>query len=206
MKTGLYLLFLFTAFTGLSNRYIKHFGSYRQDSYYKEKVYAEQDVNTFFQIKDIQQTVTIDSVDIHLLDACLFFAANKLRAMHQLPLLIFSDKLQNAAAMHSYQMSVHHFFAHENTYVNKLKDPELRIRYAGIRSTATAENCWKQSLDADDTISYMRLAEEIIEGWYQSPGHRSNLMSRQVKFMAVIAARESYHNEAYIVVTQDFCN
>jgi uncharacterized protein YkwD len=204
MRPIIYIVLLFQFFAGYSNRYTRHFILYQQSSYYKSKVYTEQSVASFYGLREIQKKVSTDSFDIHLFDACLFFAANKLRAMHQFPPLVFDDKLQQAAAMHSYQMSEHHFFEHENTYVKKLRDPELRIRYAGVKCNGSAENCYKRSLDADEEISYIQLAQEVVEGWYHSPGHRHNLMNTQLKHMGIVTATEYLNNEMYIVVTQDF--
>lgn len=199
-------ILFFSFLSGFSNRYLKHFKAYQQYSFYKEQVYGVQDIQSFFQLKDIQQQVGEDDLDIHLLNACIFFAANKLRVLHHLPPLLFDRPLLDAAAMHSYQMATHHFFEHENAYEKKLRSPEMRMRYAGIKFRASAENCAKETFDADDEITYIRLAEDIVEGWYNSPGHRSNLMNRELKYMAVAAAIEEIRDEVYIVVTQDFYN
>jgi uncharacterized protein YkwD len=188
---------------GFSNPYLKKFDAYQQKSYYEHQVYQEHTFQTFYQLDAIRATVSADAPDLHLLNACLFFATNKLRAMKQKPLLQYDARLKDAAAMHSYQMATRHFFEHNNYYESKIKTPENRLHYVGIKYSMYAENCSKEYLD-DDEISYIELAQQIIEGLYNSPPHRTNLMMSALKYCALSAAIEKDKKDIYVVVTQNF--
>lgn len=186
-----------------ANPYLKKFEAYQQKSYYEQKVYQEHTFQSFYLLEDIQQPISLESFDVHLLNACLFFATNKLRAIKNKPPLQFDAKLKDAAAIHSYQMATRHFFNHYNYYESKIKTPENRLHYVGINYSMYAENCSKRYLE-DDAISYIQLAQQIIEGWYNSPGHRTNLMMPTLKYCALSAAIEKSKKDVYIVVTQNF--
>ncbi len=188
---------------GFSNPYLKKFYAYQQKSYFEHNVYQEHTFQTFYKLEAIRQVVSVDSPDLHLLNACLFFATNKLRAMKNKPLLQFDDKLKNAAAIHSYQMATRHFFAHNNYFDSKIKTPENRLQMVGIKYSMYAENCSKKYLD-DDGITYIELAQQIIEGFYNSPPHRTNLLLNILKYCALSAAIEKNKEDVYVVVTQDF--
>lgn len=203
MKKVFFFFLLLITIIGFSNPYLKKFDIYQQASYYKNQVYKEHTFQTFYLLPDIKKTVSSDSFDVHLFNACLFFATNKLRAIKKKPLFMFDKNLKEAAAIHSYQMAANHFFAHENNQEKKIYNPKNRLQYVGIKSTIVAENCSKEFIEEDD-ISYINLAQEIIEGLYNSPPHKSNLMHTGLRYCALAAAIEKVKNNVYILVTQDF--
>jgi uncharacterized protein YkwD len=204
MKKVFFPFLLMITVIGFSNPYLKKFDTYKQASYYKNQVYKEHTFQTFYLLEDIKKTVLTDSFDVHLFNACLFFATNKLRAIKKKPLFIFDKKLKEAAAIHSYQMATNHFFAHENNYESKIKTPKSRLSYVDIKSIIVAENCSKEYVEEDDDITYIELAQQIIEGLYNSPPHKSNLMHTGLRYCALAAAIEKVKNNVYILVTQDF--
>ena len=205
MKQVFFFIFLQITIITFSNPYLKKFDTYQQASYYKNQVYKEHTFQTFYLLEDIKKTVSADSFDVHLFNACLFFTTNKLRAIKKKPLFVFDKKLKEAAAIHSYQMATKHFFAHENNYESKIKTPKSRLFYVDIKSTTVAENCSKEFIEEDD-ITYIELAQQVIEGLYNSPPHKSNLMHTGLKYCALAAAIEKVKNTVYILVTQDFYN
>lgn len=79
----------------------------------------------------------------------------------------------------------------------------LGLQYVGIKSTIVAENCSKEFIEENE-ITYINLAQEIIEGLYNSPPHKSNLMNTCLKYCALATAIEKVKNTVYILVTQDF--
>lgn len=78
MKTPLLLLFLFLG-SGNAEKFLNDVPLYSNESYFKEKVYAEHDWKSFMQLKDANEIVNPDNYDLHLLNAAVFFSTNKLR-------------------------------------------------------------------------------------------------------------------------------
>ncbi len=205
MKLFCVILFLPILVFPRGNKFLKKFTDYNKKSYYAESVYKEHTWQTFYALNDVHQTVQTDSIDLHLLNACLFFTTNKLRTMYKLPMLTMDIRLKNAASIHSYQMSIHHFFSHDNPYVDAIKTCSDRLKICGIQPGAgNAENCHKTIVD-DNSLTYIELAQKVIESFFQSPGHKKNLMYQAFKYAACGVAYDFKEGEElYLLVTQDF--
>jgi uncharacterized protein YkwD len=205
MKLFCIIIFLpFTLFSN-ENKFLKKFTNYIKTSYYAENVYKEHSWQSFYALNDVHQTIQTDSIDLHLLNACLFFATNKLRAIYKLPAFTMDIRLKNAASIHSYQMSINHFFSHENPYVPAIKTCSYRLKICGIQPVAgSAENCHKTFVD-DDTLTYIELAQNIIESFFNSPEHKRNLMYPSFNYAACGVAYIFEDDEMVsLLVTQDF--
>jgi len=197
-------LFSFPAFSK-GNKWLKSFDLFNQASYYKSQVFTEHTWSSFYQLPDIHKSVNTDSFDLHLLNACLFFACNKLRAQHHLLPFKMDEKLKRVSSVHSYQMSIHHFFDHFNTFEPALKEPEDRFFVYDITFSYYAENCHKEYMD-DDEISYIKLAQQIIESLYNSPAHKKSMLNKVYTYGAAGAALERTNDGIYLLVTQNFYN
>lgn len=203
-STSIFLAIIMTVnlFAG-SSQWLKENTKYQKSSYYKAQVYSEYDAKSFYQLKDIYQVIKIDSLDIHLLNACLFFTCNQLRAMYKLPPFLFNANLKDAATIHSWQMAKYHFFDHNNPYNSSLKTLSNRFDICKLEYSTYGENCHKHYI-ADNKYTYIKLAQDIIESLYKSPPHKQNMLDRDFSFSAVGVALEKSQREAYILVTQDF--
>ncbi|MCB0508322.1 MAG: CAP domain-containing protein [Bacteroidetes bacterium] len=188
-----------------NNKWLSKNSYFLQNSYYKENVYAELDTKSFYQLNEIQKQIDIENLDLHLLNACLFFATNRLRLMYHLAPLKMDKKLLQAVVIHSEQMAQYQFFEHDNPYNSKLKTEEDRFAACGIKEyQTTAENCHLEYFD-DVESSYIKLAQEIIESLYNSPPHRYNLLYKDFQFSACgTAIRKTAKGEIHLYVTQDF--
>lgn len=78
------------------------------------------------------------------------------------PALRWDDRLASVALEHSEDMARRRFFSHTNP---DGRDPFARLRRAGVRYRAAAENL----------ASGQTTGAETFEGWMGSPGHRRNL-------------------------------
>lgn len=88
---------------------------------------------------------------------------NASRAAHGQSQLDFNRKLGAAAMAHACDMSVNNFFGHQGSDGSTI---QRRVRAAGYRDCLVAENlAW----------GYPR-SEQIINGWMNSAGHRSNML------------------------------
>ena len=184
---------------------LSDFPAYQEESYYKETVYAEHDWKEFYQLKEPNQTVEPGHYDLHLLNAALFFATNKIREEKKRKPLQYLKGLRDAAILHTHEMTTLRFFAHENPYNKKFYSPEMRMQLFGVKSEYTGENCDMQFPDEEET--YIQLAEDIVKDLYDSPGHRVNMLNIGFRYMGCAAEITTGKEEGDYTIraTQDFC-
>jgi len=88
---------------------------------------------------------------------------NAYRAANGQTQLSFNRRLGRAAMAHACDMSVNNFFGHRGSDGS---NSQVRVRAAGYQDCLVAENlAW----------GYPR-SEQIISGWVNSAGHRSNML------------------------------
>ena len=91
------------------------------------------------------------------------------------PALVWNDQLEKAAVQHSNDMLNNKYFSHTDKKGNSAGS---RIRQAGYRWRTYGEN-----------IAHGYGSEKaVVEGWLNSPGHCSNIMSSLFKEMGVAKA------------------
>jgi uncharacterized protein YkwD len=78
--------------------------------------------------------------------------------------LVLNDKLTQAAQGHSEHMATGDFFAHN---APDGTTPWQRIKAAGFDYSAAAENIF----------AGVKTPKEAVDGWYQSEGHRKNMLN-----------------------------
>jgi uncharacterized protein YkwD len=77
--------------------------------------------------------------------------------------LVYNAQLGQAAMAHACDMAVHNFFGHRGSNGTTV---QTRVRSAGYRDCLVAENlAWGYPT-----------SQQIISGWMQSAGHRSNML------------------------------
>jgi uncharacterized protein YkwD len=121
----------------------------------------------------------------------LFAAGNRERNRRGIAELSWSDAVALEARRHSERMAGEGFFSH--------RDPEhgdlgKRLRAAGIRYRACAENLFRQS-------SSSKLASAAVKAWLGSRGHRTNLLNRMYRETGIGVAVDS---QGHRLVTQIF--
>jgi uncharacterized protein YkwD len=94
--------------------------------------------------------------------------ANAVRMVCGLRPLAYDQKLCAAALEHSSEMQSHNYFAHESPTEGK-KTPWDRAKLVG--TTASGENIFKGAGDA----------HAAIKGWFLSPGHHKNMLSKSTR-------------------------
>jgi len=117
-------------------------------------------------------------------------ASNQARQKFNLPPLNTNDKLIDAAQMRAIDMANKRYFSHTApdgaVAWDYLKKVNFTYQYAGENLAITNE-------DADD----------IINGWLDSPTHRDNLLSKKYDYFGIgIAYFGDYegHKDTYVVV------
>ncbi len=105
---------------------------------------------------------------------------NAERARHGLPPLAADARLTAAAQAHSADMVRRGFFAHESPDGSQVWD---RAVAAGYAYRKVAENI----------AAGQRTADEVVHGWMHSPGHRANILDRDLTQIGVGRAEGGPH-------------
>ena len=119
------------------------------------------------------------------------------------PRLRWDDRLSTIARAHSDDMTNRGYFDHDNP---EGLGPSDRIDRAGY-------NCWKGShygVAENITIELEsanidRMADGAVQGWLNSPGHRTNLLGRQYDRTGIGASFGTWRGYKAVYVTQVFC-
>ena len=196
-------LFAFNA----GDKFLNKITLYQKDSYFKQKVYADHNWKSFYKLPEAQSTIDPNNYDLHLLNAAVFFATDKMRESKHAKPLQFSPQLRNAAVVHTEQMVEKNFFDHFNRSTPALRSPEQRIGMFGITaSTYLAENVDYTYVLVSTNTTYIQLAEKIVEDFYDSPPHRKNMLGKEFTHLGCAAIFEPHDKEGarYVKATQDF--
>ena len=207
MKKILLIAFLFPlfAFDG-SEKFLNNIAPYQQDSYFKEKVYAEHDRQSFYAMKEPNQVINPESYDLHLLNAAVFYATNKLRKEKGLKELQFSPQLRNAAVIHSSQMIEKNFFDHFNPRTRALHSPDDRMKLCSVQSTAYGENVDLNNITMPSHNTYLQVAETIVKDFLNSPPHKKIMLDKNFTRLGCSAMFEGKDKNGarYYKATQDY--
>jgi len=206
MLSKIILLLLTIPAFNSGEKYLDKIELYQKDSYYKQKVYTEHNWKSFSQLKEVQAVVDPTNYDLHLLNAAVFFATNKMRESKGSKALQFSSQLRNAATVHTSQMIEKNFFDHFNRLTPALRSPEQRIKLFGVTSTTLAENVDYTNIPVNSNTTYLQLAEKIVKDFYDSPPHRKNMLGLEFTHLGCAAIFEAHDKQGvcYIKATQDF--
>lgn len=112
----------------------------------------------------------------------LFHTTNALRAINGLYALEYCEKASECVRKHCKDMSARSYFSHDT--------PEgitssQRMKNSGIEFTSCGENLAAGYLDAFG----------IADGWYNSSGHRKNVLDTKFRYLGVcvVSGNESYN-------------
>jgi uncharacterized protein YkwD len=143
---------------------------------------------------------------------------NKERKKDKVVALELDEELSRIARAHSEDMAKRKFFAHVNpdkrdaSDRGKLVGYICRKVYVGYFTQGLAENIYQGSLYRQIRISgnlrtyewysAEEIAEETVEGWMDSPGHRENILTKTYDRAGLGIAIDS---DGKVFVTQVFC-
>ena len=124
---------------------------------------------------------------------------NAERAAEGLPALVADARLTRAAQLHSDDMGNRHFYSHEHP---DGLSPSARVYAQGLPryGTTVAENIHWAS-------GYRATPLRIMREWMDSPGHRENILRREVTHVGIgigFVAPDPTHKERARVYTTDF--
>ncbi len=136
------------------------------------------------------------------LETGLVRGINSIRKEHGLKPLALSSKLSAAAAEHTREMGAKGYFEHESFDSTEFwKRVERWYPSKGRRSWSVGENLLYSSPDVS--------ADEGVELWMNSPGHRANILSRSWREIGMSAihfesAPGEFEDGPATLVTADF--
>jgi len=199
---------------------------------WKYSDYSKTDYKNFRSNPLFVQQINPSDIDYPLVNASIFFLTNEIRARNGLATLEYSKELEIAAWTHSRMMVEKNFFSHTDSTDSGRREPSDRAKLAGITNPSIAENiaegfgiAYKAgvpvypkntekgefSYSADGPIikphTYISLAEALLEQWMNSPGHRSNILSKsglQMGCGAYFYRDKSFYNMLKCRATQNF--
>lgn len=124
-------------------------------------------------------------------EARLVELVNADRARAGLPALEVDARLRDVARAHSADMQAHGFVGHVSPVTGSARD---RVVKAGIDAQLVAEN-----------VARAYTPEEAQRGFMESPGHRANVLSREVTHVGVgVVAQDTTGGGKELLVTQLF--
>ena len=119
-------------------------------------------------------------MDVGLLNAAIFFATNTEREKHKLPMFQTSRALAACAYEHSRDMALENFFSHENPNDPSKRTAWQRMETKGLKNGERAENI---AMRTTNGLTYIAFADEMVKLWMKSPGHRANILNRNLIFL-----------------------
>ncbi len=164
--------------------------------------YALFTSSTFPLHPPVLRVMDREKLDSGLLSAAIFFATNEERAKHKLPPFQTSLALMACAYEHSRDMALENFFSHENPHDPAKHTPWQRMEAKGLKSGERAENIAKRTTNG---LTYMAFADEMVKLWMNSPGHRKNILNRNLLFLGC-GAHACNCPKFHLYATQSFAS
>ena len=218
MKNMIFILPLFISVAAFSQ------------SAWNEKYYDSVTVNNFRKFAPFSQQIDINNFDHRLADAAVYYATNEIRNNKKLPVLTYHKSLEIAAYMHSNDMAEKRYFDHINNKNKKRRTPEERTKLAGISNPYPAENItegfvldyiankpvypkgkgkFSYSVDGGliQPLTYLQLADNLLNAWMNSKGHRENILSknnRELGCGVALYIDEKFNDMPMVKATQVF--
>lgn len=168
--------------------------------------YTSLSVDSFFKTEAAQRVIDVEFLDVELLNAAVFFAANEMRIKRGLTPFLHDANLERAAVFHSNEMRTKRFFNHVNKADRDNRTPDQRIANNGGDFNTVGENILEmppyktgpkgeydvEKLD-NGTYAFLQVrsgkplkimtygdfARMAVKLWMRSPEHKANIMSKE---------------------------
>lgn len=146
----------------------------------------------------VKENIDASAIDQATLNEAILKATNRIRAKKGLNPLVLDKFLMAASEIHAQYLAEQKQLVHLNYSNKKLKTPAMRVASTGVEMVAVGENLARMSIyrlgkdgqffvdeegnsiDSDGnpltTHTYEELATLVTEGWFNSKGHRENLL------------------------------
>ena len=171
-------------------------------------LFTQYDPASFAKLPQARKVIDPDAVNSPLLDAAVFHETNRRRRQQGLPALKDDEKARAAAQIQSRDMAKGGFVDHANPDPTK-KTMNDRAKLAGLRPRVLAENVasafgrryksgqpfYSREENGRKIYSsqpngpqipmhtYLSFAEALVDSWMKSPGHRRNILHKEVEYL-----------------------
>lgn len=195
-----------------------------------QSIYKNLNHNNFRSHTEFNELINPSDFKPELLNAAIFFATNEVRAKKNLSILTYHPKLEKAAGIHSEDMAKYSFFDHTNPKSKNHREPSDRAQAAGIKNPKIAENIVEGFIlrykSGENVIiketgvfvdpktnkrlpfnTYIELADQLMDMWMHSKGHRSNILSDKALQLGCGTAlyfMHDYNEMPAVKATQNF--
>jgi len=167
-------------------------------------MYEDYDTDDFQENEIFHERLDLDNIDYPRLNAAIFYHTNLAREGEGLDPLEYNENLEIAAFNHSLKMEEDNFVGHKNMHDSERETPSDRASLAGIDNPMIAENVARtpaldvleeeqvqsgermteiqlthEELEEAEKHTYDSFAEEVVESWMHSEGHRENILDEQ---------------------------
>ncbi len=169
---------------------------------WKAGYYQKYNLENFRAYKAFHDTIDVNNFDYRLANAAVFYITNEIRSKKRLSAISYNEKLEVAAYFHSKDMAEKKYFNHINPKNKKRKTPNDRATLAGVDNPFAAENItegfildyepgknvylkgkgkfsYKPNGELIPTLTYIELAEVLLDAWMHSPPHKKNIVSKE---------------------------
>ena len=156
--------------------------------------------------------ISINNIDYTQLEALINQKINAYRRKHNLTELSITDPILHKAAQQqsNYLSNPNAHFDHKQKHHAETSTPLKRTQYYGGKYTLVAENIAKSSFLSVTMKgkrhvippTYDQAAEEFVEGWINSQGHKENILNKKITKMSTALSFNPAQNE--LCATQVF--
>ncbi len=194
------------------------------------KDYTNASTEVFMAKEQLNKAINPTNFDFDLFHALLVHLSNQERIKQGIPPLSNYWNLEEAAILHSKEMSDKHFFSHTNKSVKKYRTPANRILHFNDSYKTLGENIVTNNLmDFDGSTleyqikvingeahyydinnkelaytSYLKLGKRLTKQWMDSAPHKANILSIDFTLLGCGCALEDTGDFVTINCTQNF--
>lgn len=134
---------------------------------------------------DLNQVIDLSGVDMRLLHAAVWIAANETRAKKKAAALKFEESLYGAAKAHACHMAEQGWFNHTDKKNEGFKTLEDRTRMYGFDGQRISENIAKTWVDPEEPETYRAFGRRLIDQWLGSPSHKEILLEKELVWSGI---------------------
>lgn len=163
-----------------ANKYLHEIPNFQKQSFFKNDIYKV--CSSFEQISvtdAANKIVNPDSFDIHLMNACVFYATLKAREKYKRNPLKISEGATMASSLWASILATDNtFFGHVHPTRDDVKTVDKRMRIFGVGGNS--ENC---NFFMSGKTTYRDLATRAVRLWLSSSGHKQNMLSKKWQYL-----------------------
>jgi len=156
----------------------------------------------------LSQEVTESNLNIPYLEHLVKVKIDSVRKSFNLKPLINDEILLTAATSHSTYLVKYDKFSHYETGIPEMETPQKRAEFHGAKNYSVGENIVKVPLGVMTTVknnglkptkTYAQVAQVMMLGWVNSPGHFANIKTADFDITGVSMMYDKKHKDLICV-------